>query len=127
MNKKITLQSLTDAFYEEGEACDFGCHQNELDNVWLKVSGMARYKSVFAVKNWMWFDMEMDGQQLAIVKADHVVRTSNRKFDIGDWVRTSPLVNFMDKCVFETSNSYYILVGKGTRKESDHSIFNFIG
>lgn len=88
---------------------------------------MAGYKSVFAIKNWMWFDIEMDGQQLAIVKADYVVRTNNRKFDIGDWVRTSPLVNFMDNCVFETSNSFYILVGKGTRKESDDSIFNFIG
>ena len=127
MNEKITLQALTDAFYEEGEACDFGCHQSELDNVWLKVTNLAEYKSVFAVKNWMWLDIEMHGQRLAIVKADYVVRTNNRKFDIGDWVRTSPIVNFTDNCICETSNSFYILVGKGTRKESDDSILNFIG
>lgn len=127
MNEEITLQSLTDVFYEEGEACDFGCHQNELDDVWLKVTSSAEYKSVFAIKNWMWLDIEMDGQQLAIVKADCVVRTSNRKFDIGDWVRTSPIINFTNNCICETSNSFYILVGNGTRKESDESIFNFIG
>jgi len=127
MNNKITLESLTNAFYEKGNACDFGCHQDEIDSIWIKVTGSAEYKSVFAIEDWMWMDLEMEGQQLAIIKANSVVRTSNRKFDLGDWVRTSPIIRFSDNCVCETFNSFYILVGKGSRKESDESIFNFVG
>jgi len=127
MNNKITLESLTNAFYDKGNACDFGCHQNELENIWCKVKGSAEYKSVFAVNDWMWLDIDMEGQQLAIIKANNVVRTNNRKFDLGDWVRTSPIIRFSDNCVCETFNSFYILVGKGSRKESDESIFNFVG
>lgn len=127
MNNTITLESLTNAFYEKGNACDFGCHQDELDSMWIKVTGSSEYKSVFAVEDWMWLDLEMEGQQLAIIKANNVVRTSNRKFDLGDWVRTSPIIRISDNCVCETFNSFYILVGKGSRKESDESIFNFVG
>ena len=127
MSEKITLESLTSAFYEEGEDCDFGCNQDELDNVWHQVTSAAEYKSVFAVKDWMWLDIVMEGQQLAIIKANNVVRTNNRKFDLGDWVRTSPIIRFSDNCVCETSNSYYILVGQGSRKNSDESVFSFFG
>ena len=127
MSKKITLGNLISAFYEEGECCNYGCHKNDLDNVWNKVRKFSECKSVFAVKDWMWLDIVMEGQQLAIIKANNVVRTSNRKFDLGDWVRTSPIYYFTDNCVCETSNSYYILVGQGSRKNSDESIFSFFG
>jgi len=127
MSEKITLKSLTAAFYEKGERCDYGCHLNELDNIWNKVKSFSEYKSVFAVQSWVWLDIEMEGQQLAIIKANNVVRTSNRKFDLGDWVRTSPVINFSDDCVCEIFNSFYILVGQGSRKESDESIFYFSG
>lgn len=127
MNEKITLESLVSTFYEKGERCDYGCRQKDLDNMWSKVRIFSKYKSVFAIKRWVWLDIEMEGQQLAIVKADEVVKTSSRKFDLGDWVRTSPIYRFTDNCVCETLNSFYILVGEGSRKESDESIFNFIG
>ena len=127
MNDKITLESLSNAFYEKGEPCDYGCHQNDLDYVWNKVRGLPGYKSVFAVEDWMWLDIEMEGQQLMIIKANNVVRTNSRKFDIGDWVRTSPICRFTDDCICETFNSFYILVGHGSRKESDESIFYFTG
>ena len=127
MSEKITLESLTNAFYVEGDDCDFGCDQDDLDNVWNKVTGVAEYKSVFAVEDWMWIDIVMEGQQLAIIKANNVVRTTNRKFDLGDWVRTSPIISFSDCCVCETFNSFYILVGQGSRKKSDESILSFFG
>ena len=127
MKNKITFDTLMNAFYEKGNACDFGCHQDDLDSIWSKVTGSAEYKSVFAVKDWMWLCIEMEGKLLDILKANNVIRTSNRKFEIGDWVRTSPIISFSDNCVCETSNSFYILVGKGTRKNSDESIFYFKG
>ncbi len=58
----MTLESLTNTFYEEGESCNFGCHQDELDSMWIKVTDSAEYKSVFVVEDWMWLDIEMQGQ-----------------------------------------------------------------
>ena len=38
------------------------------------------------------------------------------RFLPGEWVRTSPLVSFTENCIFETKNTVYLLVGKGSRK-----------
>ena len=53
------------------------------------------------------------------------MRADNRRFDVGDWVRTSPIIKFTQDCICETSNLFYILVGHGTREDSDESIFSF--
>ena len=128
MNKKVTLEILCDAFYTKGERCDFGCKLNDIDNIWMEVVDMAEgNKNVYAIKDWMWLDLETDDRKVDIVKADYILRTSNIKFDIGDWVRTSPILNFTENCICETSNSFYILVGQGSRKECDESIFYFVG
>ena len=126
MNKEITIESLCDAFHTKGEECEFGCDEYDLDKVWTKAIELAGInKSVYAVKNWVWMDIEIEEEKLSIVKADYVLRSNSRNFDIGDWVRTSPIVNFKDNCFCVTSNSFYILVGKGSRKNSDESIFHF--
>lgn len=128
MNKNLTIEKLTNAFYEKGECCGFGCNENDLDIIWNKVIDMAGfYKNVYAVKSWIWYDITIKENILAVVKSDYVLRTDNRRFDIGDWVRTSPIKNFIDNCICETSSSFYILVGQGSRKECDESIFSFIG
>ena len=126
MNKEITIESLCDAFHSRGEECGFGCNEYNLDKLWTKAIEMAdSNKNVYAVKNWVWMDIEIEGERLSIVKADYVLRSNSRNFDIGDWVRTSPIVNFKDNCICETLSSFYILVGEGTRKNSDESIFHF--
>ena len=126
MNNKVTPKSLSDAFHTKGEECGLGCDESNLDKLWTKAIELAGInKSVYAVKNWVWMDIEIEEEQLSIVKADYVLRSNSRNFDIGDWVRTSPIVNFKDNCICETLNSFYILVGKGSRKNSDESIFHF--
>lgn len=128
MVKEITVEGLANVFYEKGESCDFGCNENELDPLWdVMIKKAGHHKNVYAVKNWMWYDITLGDNKLEIIKADYVLRTTSRNFDVGDWVRTSPIHNFTDNCICETSNSFYILVGKGSRKESDESIFNFFG
>ena len=125
MNNKVTLESLCDAFYTKGKECGFGCDESNLDKLWSQAIKMAgNNKSVYAVKNWMWMDIEIEEKKFSIVKADYVLRSNSRNFDIGDWVRTSPIVQFIEDCICETSNSFYILVGEGSRKNSDESIFH---
>ena len=58
MNDKVSLVSLADTFFEEGELCGFGCSDDALDLVWGKVINKAGYyKNVYAVKNWIWYDI----------------------------------------------------------------------
>ena len=128
MDKQLTIEGLTNTFYEKGEHCGFGCNENDLNIIWNKVIDMAGFhKNVYAVKSWIWYDISIKENSLAVVKSDYVLRTDNRRFDIGDWVRTSPIKNVIDNCICETFSSFYILVGKGSRKESDESIFYFSG
>lgn len=129
MCKEITIQGIVNTFYEKGEYCDYGCQPDELDKLWGIATDKTKrsYKNIYAVKSWIWYDAEIKGKKLEVVKADYVVRSNNRRFDVGDWVRTSPIINFTHNCLCETSSSFYILIGKGTRKEADESIFYFFG
>lgn len=129
MNKNTNIENLFNTFYQKGEDCDYGCPEENLEEFWEIATTKAKKsnKNVYAVKNWIWCDAEIEGKKLEVVKADYIIRTNNRRFDIGDWVRTSPIIIFIHNCICETSSSFYILVGKGTRKKADESIFYFFG
>ncbi|MCY1559454.1 hypothetical protein D9M68_964970 [compost metagenome] len=51
--------------------------------------------------------------------AHNVLFDSDRRFDVGDWVRTTPLVSFSEGCFFQTKNTLYVLVGDGERKRAE--------
>lgn len=83
------------------------------------------------VRDWVWIDLiltdqereqlQAAGQQPVVMYSHSVLFDSNRRFDVGDWVRTSPLVTFTEGCFFRTRNSLYVLVGDGVRKRADLS------
>lgn len=83
------------------------------------------------VENWTWNDLLLSreeqemfrsaGYQPVMLYADNVLFHSERRFDVGDWVRTTPLVSFSEGCFFQTRNTLYVLVGDGQRKRADLS------
>lgn len=78
------------------------------------------------VRQWRWIDLDVSEQQRAelaktrrlptIIYANGVVFDSNRRWDVGDFVRTSPLHAFEKGFHFKTLNSTYLLLGAGVRK-----------
>ncbi|MGH1448797.1 MAG: DUF6957 family protein [Pseudomonadaceae bacterium] len=80
------------------------------------------------VRDWIWIDLTLtDAQRRAleetrrqpvILYAHTVIYDSSRRFDVGDFVRTSPLVAFEDGWRFRTVNSTYVLLGDGLRKRA---------
>ncbi|PCD01308.1 hypothetical protein EAO82_15225 [Halopseudomonas pelagia] len=78
------------------------------------------------VRDWIWVDLDLNQQQLnvlestgkqpAIIYAHTVLFDSEKRLDIGDFVRTSPLVAFEDGYLFATANTTYVLLGNGVRK-----------
>jgi hypothetical protein len=47
-----------------------------------------------------------------------VVYDSARRWDVGDVVRTSPLLSFKEGFVFKTFNTAYLMLGDGVRKRA---------
>jgi hypothetical protein len=78
------------------------------------------------VREWIWINLDVSDQQRAelaktkrlpvIIYASRVVLDSNRRWDMGDFVRTSPLRAFEKGFHFKTLNSTYLLLGAGVRK-----------
>jgi len=109
---------------QDGDKVEYGCVKENLDEQWsnaLRLAGINR--DVIAVGNWTWWDVcipeNSASTSMEIIYARNVIDTNTRRFDIGDWVRTSPLVRFSNNCLFETNSTVYVLVGKGTRKTVD--------
>ncbi|OCX20884.1 hypothetical protein BBI09_05635 [Stutzerimonas xanthomarina] len=80
------------------------------------------------VSQWIWIDIdastiELDTltrtqRQPAVLYAHNVIYDSQRRWDVGDFVRTSLLHRFEDGFIFKTLNSVYILMGDGVRKRA---------
>lgn len=81
------------------------------------------------VRDWIWIDLILPnpalekfqeaGQQPVMLYSHKVLFDSARRFDVGDWVRTTPLIAFSDGWFFRTRNSLYVLVGDGVRKRAE--------
>ena len=79
------------------------------------------------VRNWRLIDLEVTesqrlqlaqtGRQPALIYAHTVIYDSERRWDVGDFVRTS-LLHQHEGFHFRTLNSIYLLLGPGTRIKS---------
>ena len=88
------------------------------------------------VEDWTIFNVEVtEGElqkvhaagKLPLVLFAHNVRfDSERRFDVGDWVRSTMAMSFQDGFLFETWNTIYVLVGPGHEKTASlETIFSY--
>lgn len=80
------------------------------------------------VRDWLWIDLDLSPEQSAafarnqrqpsLIFAHTVIYDSSRRFDVGDFVRTSPLYKWEEGFIFATLNSAYLLMGDGVRKRA---------
>ncbi len=116
------LLELQEAFNEPGDPIDFGCSLDRQDEIIMLCEELNQNKSICVVSNWTWWDIKSinvdnsDKEPITLVKADKILFDELDRFPVFGWVRTSPLVATHFKCVFETKNTFYILIGPGTRK-----------
>ncbi|WP_353389049.1 DUF6957 family protein [Halopseudomonas sabulinigri] len=78
------------------------------------------------VRDWIWVDLELTDaerrgldetrRQPALIYAHSVIFDTSRRWDVGDFVRTSPLYVFEKGFLFKTFNTTYVLLGEGRRK-----------
>ncbi len=120
------LDELTELLYGPGEAMPGGDMSD--DQAMDYVLGRRNGRVYCIVRDWIWIDLEMNdvqreefgrtGRHPSLVYAHTVIFDSARRFDVGDFVRTSPMVAFEDGFLFRTANSTYVLLGAGRRKRA---------
>ncbi|MDP2562774.1 hypothetical protein [Psychrobium sp. 1_MG-2023] len=106
-----------------------GCEVEQVDHYIGICNSINSDKYICTVKHWQWWDLDIEGDQKelfgktgqsqCVIKADYVIDDQLGRFNEGDWVRTSLLQTFHENCIFETANTFYLLVGKGTRRKID--------
>lgn len=95
------------------------------------VRALYPYKPYCLVKDWTIFKVDVTedelnkihaaGQFPLVLFARDVRFDSERRFDVGDWVRSTMSISFEDGFLFETRNSVYVLMGDGHEKTASLS------
>ncbi|MDH2201645.1 MULTISPECIES: DUF6957 family protein [Pseudomonadaceae] len=117
------LHEITDLLYGDGIPMSGSkVGQDEAVRIVLERYPYAEY---CLVSNWRWLDLDVTQEQRdelartnrqpVVLYAHTVIYDSQRRWDVGDFVRTSYLHKFEDGFIFMTLNSTYILIGDGIR------------
>ena len=79
------------------------------------------------VRDWFYVDLLVTGTELGVLSemgfnpsillSSNVVQDERGRFPNGGWVKSGYLVDFSQDCIFETSNTFYLLMGIGFRKQ----------
>lgn len=120
------LKEVTDLLYSTGVPMQ-GSEINQEEAVRI-VRERFPHSEYCQVRDWIWIDLDVSPEQLtelaktqrkpALIYAHTVIYDSSRRWDVGDFVRTSLLHAFHYGFIFQTLNTVYILQGDGVRKRA---------
>ncbi len=134
MNNESEIYTLLNNLCRNGEYTDYGCSFEEITD-YIEISKTINaYKSVCVVCDWQWWELNSidligdcgkhQKQAACAIMANYVIDDQIGRFNQGDWVRSSLLTSFHKPCLFETKNTFYLLVGPGKRKTINHNQLN---
>lgn len=120
------LHEITDLLY--GDSIPMPGAKVSQDEAVRIVRELHPYSEYCLVSNWRWLDLDVTQEQReelvrtnrqpVVIYAHTVIYDSQRKWDVGDFVRTSYLHKFEDDFIFQTLNTIYILIGDGIRTKT---------
>ncbi|MEH6800685.1 MAG: hypothetical protein V7681_15435 [Halopseudomonas sabulinigri] len=120
------MSAITELFSRSGDIMRGSGMSN--DEAMEYVMARKNQEEFCLVRDWIWVDLELtDAErrvldethlQPALIYAHSVIFDTSRRWDVGDFVRTSPLYVFEQGFVFKTFNSSYVLLGDGQRKRA---------
>ena len=133
MNVQIEdfLAGTFEALKGDGEEIDIGCTQNNIDDVIKLAQQINPNKKYRVVADWQWWDIQFpehalsveqlkkQGQLPSFIYTSNLLNDSSGEFNPGFCVRSTFLLKLHHGCIFETGNTFYVLVGKGKRKMVD--------
>lgn len=121
-----TLDDLGKMLSEPGLPCELGCAESDVEKLIPTLEGLCGAKKYRIVKHWMEWDFDVTDKELdQLTKAGFmpfmiysplVMFDSSDQLKRGDWVRSTPVIKVYHQSIVETANTFYLLVGTGTKK-----------
>jgi len=125
------LQKIAEAIEKVGDPIDGGCALSEVPEMIITAKKIAT-KPYCVVSEWqIWnipygkaalAELKSHGLKPAVLYASKVIDDEQRRWGPTSKVRTSMLVKMHEKCIFESSNSMYILVDSGLQKTVNQAV-----
>jgi hypothetical protein len=127
-----TLIQTHNVIQVQGSSCDLGCSYVDLPKVIAYVKQAFPDKPYCVLKNWLWVDSVISATDLhaapeiqpTFIYASEVIADEAHRPHLGPLVRSSPLLEFHQNCVFITKNTAYILCGRGNRTTVSHDLIS---
>ena len=104
-----------------------GCSEDDLDVVCAQCGKIDDKKKIHVVKYWNWLDLQDDVERKvadyaesrlpSIIYANKLIHSLSNTAQKDEWIQSSMLVKFHAPAIFETRNTFYVLAGKGVRKD----------
>ena len=127
MTSKTVFQQIYKILNGEGDPCDFGCPEQDIEKMIQYVKKESPFYPYSVVSGWVWIDIETnppsteecgkEENQPCVIYAKKIIKDErNRPFD---GVHTTELREFHKNCIFITQNTAYILSGPGVRLSVD--------
>jgi len=130
---KNALSQMHEMLYGKGESSDYGCGEEKINEMLIKAQKIDPYKKIRVIKEWQWWDLQFYDNEMAneilkrenfepsIIYSHYLISDSSGEFRQGYNVKTTILKKFHKdtNCIFETKNTFYIMVGNGVRKKVD--------
>jgi len=116
------IEQLTDAFINPSQLTELGCDKSSIEEQKQHCLQINSRKSYCVIKDWCLWQLDIPKEQSSalsntiLIKSDHVIEDELKRFPVGGWVRSSPIIKVHQRCIFETGKTFYIAVGSGTAK-----------
>jgi hypothetical protein len=117
-----------------GDPFDAGCREEELQDMVTYCKHLRPDKPFCLIASWCWADLDLDplateqlknaGVQPAFVFSSHIIEDEAKRWQKALSVKTGLLTEFHRNCIFETRNTFYILVGEGSRLSVAPAVYN---
>ena len=113
------------AILVKGESCDFGCSLEKVEYMKNRCHDISPGKAWSVVSSWHIWDLKCSDDEISYLKNKQGLKPTllysenvleDQKQRGFGCVKTSLLKEIHHSCIFETKNTFYILVGTGTRK-----------
>ncbi|GIU37638.1 MULTISPECIES: DUF6957 family protein [Shewanella] len=124
MIEKLAQQAeiTAELFSLEGIPTAYGCRMDDIEQMKLHCKSIQPFKAWCVVSEWIiWIIDVPQGTPgthpiKELVLANHIIEDGQGRFPSGGWVRTTMVIHTHHNCIFETNNTFYILVGSGNSK-----------
>jgi len=127
VNRSEKNQEGSNNYIAKCSPCDLGCDEKNIARAKSICRQLNPDKPVRVAADWEIWDIrfpqdeaqkiqEKYGVHITILFVRNLVEDSSNRFAEGTCVRTTFLIDIHENCIFETKNTFYILVETGMRR-----------